>query len=277
MTQPKNLDPFTSPKTFYGAELRRHREDAGLSQEQLGERVFCSGAYIGQFESAVRRPQTDFSRQFDDIFGSGKHFQRLCRLVHESEKHPEYYADAAELEKLAKTICEYSPMLIPGFLQTEAYARALGHAARPLDPKEEIEGDVDTRMERAERLLAPTGPKLWAILHEAALRITVGSAQVMREQLTHIAEVARAGQAVVQVHPNSAGPHHFMMGTVLLMTFADAPPVVYSEGAHTGQLIEDPALVERNHESYDLARAAALSPEASLTLIASATKDFTGP
>lgn len=277
MTQPKNLDPFTSPKTFYGAELRRHREDAGLSQDQLGERVFCSGTYIGQFESAMRRPQMDFSKQFDEIFHSGQHFQRLCRLAHEAERHPEYYADAAELEKLAKTICEYSPMLVPGFLQTEAYARALSRAARPLASKEEIEGDVHTRMERANRLLAPTGPKLWAILHEAALRITVGSAQVMREQLEHIADVARAGHALVQVHPNAASPHHFMMGTVLLMAFADAPPVVYSEGAHTGQLIDNPALVERNQESYDLARAAALSPEASLTLIASATKEYKTP
>ncbi|MDJ1130832.1 helix-turn-helix domain-containing protein [Streptomyces iconiensis] len=277
MTQPKNLDPFTSPKTFYGAELRRHREDAGLSQDQLGERVFCSGAYIGQFESAIRRPQVAFSKQFDDTFHSGEHFQRLCRLVHEAEKHPEYYADAAELEKLAKTICEYSPMLVPGFLQTEAYARALSRATQPLASEEEIERHVKTRMDRARQLLDPTGPKLWAILHEAALRITVGSPEVMREQLLHIAEIARTRGALVQVQPNSAGPHPFMMGTVLLMTFDDAPSVVYSEGAHSGQLIDDPALVERNQESYDLARAAALSPEASQALIASATKDYTTP
>jgi transcriptional regulator with XRE-family HTH domain len=136
MTQPKHLDPYTSPRAFYGAELRRLREAAGLSQEQLGERVFCSGTYVGQFESATRRPQPEVSKLFDDVLGSGKHFQRLCELARRS-KHPEYFADAAELEKLAKTISEYAPMLVPGRLQTEAYARALTRATLPLTPQEE--------------------------------------------------------------------------------------------------------------------------------------------
>ena len=118
MTQPKALDPYTSPRTFYGAELRRLREQSGLTQDQLGERVFCSGTYIGQFESAVRRPQGDVSKLFDEVMGSDKHLQRLCRLARQS-KHPDYFADAAELEKLATTISEYAPMLVPGLLQTE--------------------------------------------------------------------------------------------------------------------------------------------------------------
>ncbi|WP_443033456.1 helix-turn-helix domain-containing protein [Streptomyces sp. ACA25] len=103
VTQPKQLDPYVSARAFYGAELRRMREEAGWSQAELGERVFCSGTYVGQFESAVRRPQLDLSRQFDEVLESGKHFLRLCKLARAS-KHPDYFADAAELEKLARTI-----------------------------------------------------------------------------------------------------------------------------------------------------------------------------
>ncbi|MCM2577557.1 helix-turn-helix domain-containing protein [Streptomyces meridianus] len=273
MTQPKHVDPYTSPKAFYGAELRRLREAAGLSQEQLGERVFCSGTYVGQFESATRRPQPDVSRLFDEVLGCGEHFRRLCELARQSQ-HAEYFADAAELEKLARTISEYAPMLVPGFLQTEAYARALTRATLPLAADEDVEGHVRTRMQRAQLLTLPTAPKLWEIIHEAALRVPVGGPKVMHEQLLALAEGIRSRRFLVQVHPYSAGAHTFMTGMVSLMTFEDAPPVAYVEGAHIGQLIDESAVVERYRASYDLARAAALAPEASLTLIESVAKDY---
>ncbi|MEU5839780.1 helix-turn-helix transcriptional regulator [Streptomyces diacarni] len=270
--QSKDLDPYTSPRAFYGSELRRLREAAKLSQEGLGDRAFCSGAYIGQFETGARRPQTELSRSFDQILDSGEHLQRLCRLARKS-KHPDYFADAAELEELAQTFCEFSPMLVPGFLQTEAYARALTRAAVPLASEEEVEGHVVARMERGRRLLDSTGPQLWAIVHEAALHVSVGGAEVMVGQLAHIAAVTRSRRAIVQVQSFDAGVHQLMMGVTILMSFSDAPPVAYTEGAHTGQLIEDPALVAQCQASYDLARAAALPLTASLELIETAAKE----
>ncbi|WND37129.1 helix-turn-helix transcriptional regulator [Streptomyces sp. BB1-1-1] len=269
----QDLDPFTSPRTFFGSELRRAREAAGLSQDQLGERVFCSGTYIGQFESATRRPQPDLSKLLDDVLDTGEHFQRLCELARKS-KHADYFADAAELETRAKTISEYAPMLVPGLLQTEAYARALTKATLPYGAADEVERYVRARVERQRILSDPTGPLLWQIVHEAALRVPVGGADVMAEQLAWLGELARTRGVLIQVHPYGAGPHTFMMGVVSLMTFRDAPPVAYVEGPHSGQLIEDPALVERYQTSYDLARAAALPPEASLTLIESVAEDL---
>lgn len=273
MTQPRHLDPYTSPRAFYGAELRRLREAAGLSQEQLGERIFCSGTYVGQFESATRRPQRDLSKLLDEVLGSGGHFQRLCELARQS-KHAEYFADAAELEKLAKTISEYAPMLVPGLLQTEAYARALIRATLPLASQEEVDGYVRARMDRQRLLDHPTTPQLWAVLHETVLRVPMGGASVMREQLRHIAGLARARRLLVQVLPFAATAHALLNGMASLMTFCDAPPVVYTEGSHIGQLIDETALVARYQASYDLARAAALSPAASLKLIESVAEDY---
>lgn len=173
MTQPKDIDPYVSPRAFYGSELRRLREQARFSQDQLGDRVFCSGTYVGQFESAVRRPQPEVSRLFDEVLGSGEHLQRLCELARQS-RHPDYFADAAELEKLATTISEYAPMLVPGLLQTEGYARALTRATLPLSPQEAVEEHVQARLARQRILEDPTTPQLWAVLHEAVLRVPMG-------------------------------------------------------------------------------------------------------
>ncbi|MEU4684208.1 helix-turn-helix domain-containing protein [Streptomyces xinghaiensis] len=273
----ENLDPYSSPKTFFGAELRRLREAAGLTQLQLGERVFCSRDYISRFESASRRPQPEVSRLLDEVLGSGEHLQRLCRLARLS-KHPDYFADAADLEKHAATIGEYAPMLVPGLLQTEAYARALTRAAQLFAPEEAVEERVTGRMERKRLLDEPSAPELWVVIHEAALRIPVGGPGMMNEQLQDLRAVGHDHhRVVVQVLPFEAGAPAFLNGTVIQMTFADAPPVTYTESAYTGQLIDEPALVAQYQKAYDLIRAAALSPQASLALIESVAKDYTTP
>ncbi|MCA1223430.1 helix-turn-helix domain-containing protein [Streptomyces sp. 8L] len=271
-----DFDPYSSPRAFYGAELRLAREKSGLSQDRLGDRVFCSGTYIGQFEAATRRPQPDVSRLLDGVFGTGDRFQRLCRFANQS-KHAEYFAKAAELEQDARTISEYAPMLLPGLLQTRAYAHALISATLPFDAEDVIDGFVEARLERQAILSKPTAPVLWAILHEAALRVPVGGAAVMADQLNHIVQMARASRRlIVQVLPFEAGAAAFLDSSAVVMTFQDAPSVTYTESAYTGQLIDDPATVAQFERAYDLIRAASLPPESSLDLIASVAKDYAG-
>ncbi|MEU2682041.1 helix-turn-helix transcriptional regulator [Streptomyces sp. NPDC007107] len=272
MPLPKDLDPYANPRAFYGAELRRLREAAGLSQNELGERAFCSGTYIGLFEAAERRPQEEISRALDGLLGSGEHLQRLCRLARTS-KVAGYFADAAELQQRALSIAEYSSMVVPGLLQTESYARALTRAAHPYASDDVIDNHVRTRMERGLLLDSPTPPVLWVIVHEAALRVPVGGAAVIAEQLDHLRSQAMARpRVVVQVLPYAAGATPLLHSAVTLMHFADAPPAAYTEAAYSGQLVEDSGLVEQISSAYDLARASALSPEASLSLIKSAAK-----
>ncbi|TWG06449.1 helix-turn-helix protein [Streptomyces brevispora] len=274
MPLPKDLDPYTDPRAFYGAELRRLREAAGLSQGELGTRVFCSGTYIGQFEMAERRPQLEVSRALDEVLGSGEHLQRLCRLARTS-KVAGYFADAAELEKQATSISEYAPVLMPGLLQTRGYAAALTRVSSRFISAEAVEEQVSTRMERAELLRCDTPPAFWAILHESALRVPVGGPEVMGDQLNHLTETVRTRPHIIlQVLPFSAGVHPFLNTMASLMDFADGPPVAYTESAYTGQLIDEPRLVGSYRSAYDLARAVALSPEASLALVESAAKDY---
>jgi len=259
---------------FFGSELKRRREESGFTQQELGERVFCSGAYIGQFETAVRKPQLDIAQRIDEELQTGGFFARMCEELINSSPFADYFTDAAELRILAKTICTYSPTLVHGLLQTEAYAKAVFDAGLPFQPPREIEELVKNRMAHRALLDRPTSPQLWTIMDENILRRPIGGAAVMAEQLRYITEKARSHRVLVQVLPYSSGAHALLEGSMTLMTFEDAPPVAYTEGPYSGQLLDDPATVARCEACYDLARAAALPPEASLDLIESAAKEY---
>ncbi|MFD7695041.1 Scr1 family TA system antitoxin-like transcriptional regulator [Streptomyces sp. NPDC059805] len=259
---------------FFGAELKRRRENAGITQSELGARVFVSGGYVGQFEQAIRKPQLDVARRIDDALQSDGIFERLWRKLIKEQPYTEYFAHAAELERLATEICEFAPAVVPGLLQTREYARALFLANRPLAAEEHIEELLKGRMDRTRLLTDAARPAYWAVLHETVLRIPVGGPAVMGRQLDHIAALVHERKVMLQVLPFAAGAHPDMGKMMWLMEFEDAPPTVYTEGVLSGRLLDETAVVKRVRGSYDLLRAAALSPEASLALLLSAAEDL---
>jgi transcriptional regulator with XRE-family HTH domain len=272
-----HFGPWRLGWKFFGAELKSRREAAGMTQEQLGKLAFCSAGYIGQFEQAIRKPQLDHSKRFDEVFQTGGLFERMWRDLINESPYAHYFSDAAILEQQAESICCYQPLLVPGLLQTEAYARAIFHAAQPLLAEDRIAERVANRLARARVLKASedqAAPLYWAVLDEGVIRRPVGGPEAMAEQLEHIARLARERRALIQVLPYSAGAHALLEGALTLMTFTDAPPVAYIEGPHLGQLIDDPGIIARNQMSYDLVRASALSPEKSLSLIDSVAEDY---
>lgn len=273
MAGPKDLDPSSSPRALLGAELRHAREKAGLSQEELGQRLFVSGSFVGQLEAGTRRMQPEYARLLDEVLGTENFFQRNCAASAKSQ-YPEHFAEAAEAEAEATEIREYAPLLIPGLLQTPAYARAVCRAYQPTAKEEKIEELVAARVDRAQILGDPTAPLLWAVIDEAALRRVAGGREVMAEALLHLAELARRGRAIVQVLPFEAGAHSAMEGSLKLMDFEDAPPLVYFEGVGTGRLEDDPAIVKHQRFTYQLLTAYALSPQNSLALIDAMAQDY---
>ncbi|MGW2489260.1 helix-turn-helix domain-containing protein [Streptomyces sp. NPDC001606] len=258
---------------FFGAELKRRREDAGITQVELGARVFVSGAYIGQFEQAIRKPQLDIAKRIDEILQTDGIFERLCRKLIDDRRYAEYFAEVVELERLATRICEFAPTVVPGLLQTKAYAQAVTLAANPFVTNEYVEDIVAARLERSSILKDATRPEYWVILHENTLRIPVGGPQTMAEQLDHIATLMRERAVWVTVMPYAVGAHGSVNGLLQLMDFEEAPPVAYTETSFSGTLVDDPAVVKQAQRAYDLLRVAALPPEASLVLVESAAED----
>ncbi|GGX55412.1 helix-turn-helix domain-containing protein [Streptomyces fructofermentans] len=258
---------------FFGTELKRRREEAGFTQAELGSRVFVSGGYIGQFEQAIRKPQLDAARRIDGTLQTDGFFERTWRKLIDDRRYAGYFAEVVELERTATKISAFAPTLVPGLLQTAPYTRAVMLAGNPFISDDYVEEKTAARRERA-RILDGTGrPVYWAILHEHVLRIPVGTAQAMAEQLDHIVRLVGQRRVLAQVLPYSVGAYPLMGRMVQLMEFADAPPTAYTEAVYSGNLLDDPALVKRVQDTYDLLRAAALAPEASLALIESAAED----
>ncbi|MFD5452306.1 Scr1 family TA system antitoxin-like transcriptional regulator [Streptomyces sp. NPDC127100] len=259
---------------FFGTELKRRREDAGITQVELGARVFVSGGYIGQFEQAIRKPQLDVAQRIDAILQTDGIFERLCRKLIDDPRYADYFAGVVELERMATRICEFAPTVVPGLLQTKEYACAVTVAANPFKPDSYVDEIVGARLERSLILDDAARPEYWVTLHENVLRMPVGGPQAMAAQLDHIARLMSERTAVVTVLPYATGAHAAMGGMLKLMGFEDAPPVAYTETEYSGTLIDDPAVVKHAERTYDLLRVATLSPEASLALIESAAEDF---
>ncbi|MBT2421426.1 helix-turn-helix transcriptional regulator [Streptomyces sp. ISL-22] len=273
----KDIDGSASVPEFYGKELRWKREAAGLSQQETVKGSFYSPTYLSEIERGHRRMPEDLAHHVDRVLGTDGFFGRRCEDVRKARRsgHAEYFERVLEAEKRAKTIEEWCPTVIPGLLQTAPYARAVVRATHPLAPEDEVEEKVDARMGRA-RLFEDDHrkPAYWVILHESILRQPILRTQEMGAQLEHIAALARRHRIGPQILPWNRGAHPFMLGTAKIMTFPDAPPLVYTESLHSGDTIDDPTLVEEYRKSYDLLRAAALPLEASLAMIEAAAEDY---
>lgn len=276
MGQRKDIDGSASVPTFYGKELRWKREEAGLTLTQLVEGSFYGPSHLSEIERGERRMPAELAAHVDKVLGTDGFFQRRCEDVRNARRrgHARYFERVLEAEKHAKAIEEWCPTLIPGLLQTDAYARALVQAAMPLALDEEVEEKVSARMARA-RLFEDNHktPEYWAILPESLLCQPILPPEETAEQLERIAALARRRRIVPQILPWNCGPHPLMLGTAMVMTFPDAPPLIYTEAQYSGDTIDDPALVKQYRKAYDRLRAAALPPEASLAMIEEAAED----
>jgi transcriptional regulator with XRE-family HTH domain len=277
MARRKDIDGSMSVPTFYGAELRWKREAAGLSLEALLEGSFFGKTYLSDIERGERRMPVELARHVDQVLGTDGFFERHCEDVRKARRagHAGYYEKALEAEKHAKTIEVWGPTILPGLLQTPAYARAVVRATHPLALDDEVEEKVTARMARGCLFEKDhRTPSYWAILHESLITDPILSSSEMAEQFDRIVELADRRRIATQIVLRKSGPHPFMLGTAMIMTFPDAPPLFYTESLHSGDTIDDPALVEEYRRSYDLLRAVALSPDTSLAMIKAAAEEY---
>lgn len=257
----------------YGEELRSRREAAGFTQEELSVRAIMSRTHIAHIEAGRRRPSVEDARRLDDVLEAGGVLVRFLPSRGEGCV-AEHFAEALELERHATVIRAYAPKLVPGMLQTKAYAREVLQSGFPPKTDEERDALLVTRLARGKVLDEFKSPVTWFLLDEDVLRRPVGGPRVMCEQLRHIAEVGESRRIRVHVLPFAVGPHALLEGSVTLMWFADLPAVAYVEGLTTGRVLENPAVVRECQVAYEHATGDALSHRKSLALIRSIAEDY---
>lgn len=243
----------------FGRELARHRRAAGLTQEQLAKRMVYVVKTIQHAEQGLRTPTLEFADKADHALELDGVLHNLAELCHADDSP---FGSFLAHEARATVIRTYVPQIVPGLLQTEAYADAVIRAGDPtVDPEESLK----VRLERQEVLTREDAPRYHVVLSEAALWQEVGGADVLYEQLKQLTELPR--NVILQILPFSQGAHAGADGAITLMEFANEDPVVTMEGWQLSAIMDDTATVKRAREALDMLMAVALDPETSAAMI----------
>ena len=179
----------SDPRHVFGQALRHLRTQAGMSQEQLGRAAFISGDMIAKVERGDRSPSAKLVEAFEQVtdLGSNGMLSLLwVQLGGFTRPFPGWFARWPDAESAARTLRWFEPLIIPGLLQTEDYARAL-LSTRVGESEEQIDAMVAARLARQGVLDRDKPPTCWFMLDEGVLRRCVGSPVVMKEQLIQLA------------------------------------------------------------------------------------------
>ncbi|GHF37682.1 helix-turn-helix domain-containing protein [Streptomyces morookaense] len=261
---------MTSPVSgaaYFGTEVREWRTARGMSQRELGELAQYGQQYVAKVEAGERLASLEFAQACDVVFGTPGTFVRLRKRAAKSGGYPTWFEPYVMLEQRATTILSFCSGLVMGMLQTERYAEAVFRKAHPRDTSDEIAEKVARRIKRRQVIAGERPPLLWVILDEGCLRRMVGSADIMREQMGHLASEAESPHIALQVLPFRSGAPATSMGFIVLRFDEQEPDVLYVENPVHGQVIDSAGTVAKAHVTYDRLRADALSPGESLVLI----------
>ncbi|MEU1792174.1 helix-turn-helix transcriptional regulator [Streptomyces sparsogenes] len=196
----------------FGAEVRKLRESAGLSASQSAAVMNMNPSHISNVESGrtglsperLRALATAAGREdstyVDALVELGQASGKGWWTAYRAKLRPSLM-DLAELEAGSDAILCYEPTFIPGLLQTREYATAIHRAGYVRTSREEDELAIKFRLERQKVLTGERAPRFHAIIHEAALRPSLGDRALMRGQLLRLIELSRLPNVTLQVVP----------------------------------------------------------------------------
>jgi transcriptional regulator with XRE-family HTH domain len=266
-------DGARSGLALFAAELKAVRTKAGLSRDTLAAQINYSTSLIGMIETMQRVPQRDLAERCDEVFGTAGTFARLQQAARATPL-PSWFRPYADIEAVATQLRLCEPSMVPGLLQTEAYARAV-LAAQPAIQDDELTALVTARLDRQSVLTRPKNPPLvWVLMDEAILMRAIGGAKAMHEQLLHLSLLAGQPHVTIQVVPMSTGAHCGLIGGFAVANVDGAGDIAYLDTVTDGYIVESAAMVARVNLIFDTLRSLALPRGASRDLIMKRAEEY---
>ncbi|WP_406455170.1 helix-turn-helix domain-containing protein [Streptomyces sp. NBC_00876] len=250
-----------------GAQLATFRKAAGMTQAELAERCCVGEDTIASIEQGRRPLQADFARQLDVLLDTKGVLEVAVAKVPQKERFPAFVQDFVEYEQEAVTLLSYQNQVVPGLLQTEAYARFVFSCLYPPIEEDEQEEWVAARLDRQRLFARRPRPMLHFVLEESILRSELGDPAVIREQIKHLRVCADLPFVGFQIMPMKLPKHAGLAGPMVLLETPDHDHLAYIEGQRVSFLHEDPDDVSVLQQMYGMLRSQALSVERSMRLL----------
>ncbi|MFP8944603.1 helix-turn-helix domain-containing protein [Streptomyces fenghuangensis] len=250
----------------YGRLLQHLRKQAGLSQQKLGDAIGYSLEQVASVEQGRRPAKAAFTIAADRALGARGALEVLQDDV-ERAKLPRFFRNFALLESEALSRFSYDPLLVPGLLQTEGYARAVFDGHCPPLSEETIDQHTEARLSRQKLLTCVPMAELSFIISEEALRNPLGGVEVMRGQWRRLLEVGEQRNVEVQVMPAGPGFHTGLNGPFVVLETKEHRHIGYVESQEVGCVVRDPAEVSAFGLRYGKLRSQALNVVESARLI----------
>lgn len=265
------------------AALRETRRASGVGLRALSRQLELSHTQLSHWENGSRVPSIETVAMILAALrvpsGDRERILDLARNTAEPNwltvglaGIPQQLAGAIESERAASAMSQWSPMMIPGLLQTPEFTRSTMHAGK-LPPQEE-DIRLMVRASRSEVLTRRDPLRFEAIVSEVVLQQTIAAPVVMAEQFGHLLKMGERPNITIRVVPLRTGYHPGLSGPFVLYDFPEALPVVHFEHFSSGAFVPTGHDVDQHRQALAEIRKLALSATDSLKFVEQARDDW---
>jgi len=250
-----------------GSLVGAFRRAAGLTQRALAEQVGVDEETIASVEQGRRTLKEDLATLLDELLDTKGALSVALENMPEIDLFPRWAEEYIDLEREALALSWYDNQVLPGLLQTPAYARAVFLNDVPALTEDEIEQRVAARMERQEILHRRESPTISFVISEVTVMDRLGGDEVHREQLRRLRDWADLPGVTLQIMPVGRDFHAGLVGPFTVIETADHQRIGYTEAPRRGWLIADPDEVSYLERRYAMLRSQALNPQETKSLL----------
>ncbi|MEW2563076.1 helix-turn-helix domain-containing protein [Streptomyces griseorubiginosus] len=250
-----------------GSLVGTFRRAAGLTQRALADEVAVDEETIASVEQGRRTLKPDLAAQLDELLDTKGALSVALENMPEIDLFPRWAEEYIDLEREALALSWYDNQVLPGLLQTPAYARAVFLNDVPALTEDEIEQRVAARMERQEVLRRAEPPTVSFVVSEVTVMDRLGGDAVHAEQLRRLREWADLPAVTLQIMPVGRDFHAGLSGPFILVETPDHQRVGYAEGQLHGRMVAELDEVSVLERKYAMLRSQALNPQESRDLL----------